>query len=229
MALLRSSMPSSRKAERSTPTPAAAAAAPGAAKKKVSAGAAWREARLLIHAHRGRLAMGLGLMLISRLAGLVLPASAKYVDRRRDRQGPARTAAADRSGRRRRHHRAGGELVRPVADSRRRRPARHHRHAQAGPSQGDAAAGALLRLDPDRHPGVAHHVRRRRPAKPGRNRAGAAGRRPGHRHHRPGRAAVFELASDHRHGGGARDVRRRHGLRLQEAAAAVSRARQDQR
>ena len=79
MALLRSSMPSSRKAERSTPTPAAAAAAPGAAKKKVSAGAAWREARLLIHAHRGRLAMGLGLMLISRLAGLVLPASAKYV------------------------------------------------------------------------------------------------------------------------------------------------------
>ena len=78
MALLRSSMPSSRKAERSTPA-AASAATPGPAKKKVTAGAAWREARLLIHAHRGRLALGLGLMLVSRLAGLVLPASAKYV------------------------------------------------------------------------------------------------------------------------------------------------------
>jgi ABC-type bacteriocin/lantibiotic exporter with double-glycine peptidase domain len=78
MALMRSSMPSSRKAERSTPTAAAASAADGP-KKKVSASAAWREARLLIHAHRSRLAMGLGLMLISRLAGLVLPASAKYV------------------------------------------------------------------------------------------------------------------------------------------------------
>jgi subfamily B ATP-binding cassette protein MsbA len=38
-----------------------------------------REARLLIHQHRGRLVTGLVLMLISRLAGLVLPSSAKYV------------------------------------------------------------------------------------------------------------------------------------------------------
>jgi ABC-type multidrug transport system fused ATPase/permease subunit len=79
MALMRSSMPSSRKAERSTPAGAAALAPDAAAKKKVTASAAWREARLLIHAHRSRLAMGLGLMLVSRLAGLVLPASAKYV------------------------------------------------------------------------------------------------------------------------------------------------------
>jgi len=79
MALMRSSMPSSRRAERSTPSPAAAAASGPGDKRKVTASAAWREARLLIHAHRGRLAMGLGLMLVSRLAGLVLPASAKYV------------------------------------------------------------------------------------------------------------------------------------------------------
>jgi ABC-type multidrug transport system fused ATPase/permease subunit len=50
-----------------------------AAKKKVSAEAAWREARELLYAHRKRLALGLGLMLISRLAGLVLPASSKFV------------------------------------------------------------------------------------------------------------------------------------------------------
>jgi len=48
-------------------------------KKKVSAQAAWREARELVWVHRRRLTMGLVLMLISRLAGLVLPASSKYV------------------------------------------------------------------------------------------------------------------------------------------------------
>ena len=79
MALLRPPTPSARKAERvGSPPPAAQAAGPGV-KKKVSPGAAWREAKLLFHVHRARLAMGLGLMMISRLAGLVLPASAKYV------------------------------------------------------------------------------------------------------------------------------------------------------
>jgi subfamily B ATP-binding cassette protein MsbA len=50
-----------------------------AGKKKVTASAAWREARELVKAHRYRLLLGLGLMLISRLAGLVLPASSKYL------------------------------------------------------------------------------------------------------------------------------------------------------
>lgn len=50
-----------------------------AAKKKVSAAAAWREARELLYAHRKRLALGLLLMVISRVAGLVLPASSKYL------------------------------------------------------------------------------------------------------------------------------------------------------
>jgi ABC-type multidrug transport system fused ATPase/permease subunit len=48
-------------------------------KKKVSASAAWREARELIWAHRRRLGLGLVLMLVSRLAGLVLPASSKWL------------------------------------------------------------------------------------------------------------------------------------------------------
>ena len=50
-----------------------------ASKKKVSAAAAWREARALIWAHRRRLAVGLALMLVGRLAGLVLPASSKWL------------------------------------------------------------------------------------------------------------------------------------------------------
>src|SRR5205085_5335030 len=40
---------------------------------------AWQEARGLIYAHRGRLALGLALLLVNRLAGLVLPASSKWV------------------------------------------------------------------------------------------------------------------------------------------------------
>ena len=48
-------------------------------KPKVDTARAWREARALLKQHRGSLALGLGLMLISRLAGLVLPASTKYL------------------------------------------------------------------------------------------------------------------------------------------------------
>ena len=48
-------------------------------KKGVSASAAWREARSLLWVHRRRLITGLILMLVSRLAGLVLPASSKYL------------------------------------------------------------------------------------------------------------------------------------------------------
>ena len=48
-------------------------------KRPVTLRSAWRESRELLHRHRKRLAVGLGLMLISRLAGLVLPASSKYL------------------------------------------------------------------------------------------------------------------------------------------------------
>src|SRR5687768_8657477 len=48
-------------------------------KKPVTAAAAWREARELVWAHRRRLGLGLVLMLVSRLAGLVLPASSKWL------------------------------------------------------------------------------------------------------------------------------------------------------
>ncbi len=48
-------------------------------RKKVPRSAAWREARELIWHHRRRLAIGLGLMLIGRVSGLVLPASSKWL------------------------------------------------------------------------------------------------------------------------------------------------------
>ena len=48
-------------------------------KRKVDLKNAWREARRLMWEHRGRLSIGLALMIVGRLAGLVLPASSKYL------------------------------------------------------------------------------------------------------------------------------------------------------
>ena len=48
-------------------------------KKRITPAAAWRDARELIWAHRYRLALGMFLMIVNRMAGLVLPSSSKYV------------------------------------------------------------------------------------------------------------------------------------------------------
>ncbi|HEX5051290.1 MAG TPA: ABC transporter ATP-binding protein, partial [Planctomycetota bacterium] len=48
-------------------------------KKKVELSSAWREARALVAVHRKRLALGLLLMIVSRLAGLVLPGTSKML------------------------------------------------------------------------------------------------------------------------------------------------------
>jgi subfamily B ATP-binding cassette protein MsbA len=48
-------------------------------KKRITPTAAWRDARELIWAHRHRLALGLGLIIVNRLVGFVLPTSSKYL------------------------------------------------------------------------------------------------------------------------------------------------------
>lgn len=48
-------------------------------KKKIHWSSAWADARQLIWAHRRRLALGAGLMLVNQAMGLVLPASTKYL------------------------------------------------------------------------------------------------------------------------------------------------------
>ena len=48
-------------------------------KKKIRWSEAWAEASVLVWARRGRLALGLIVMVINRLSGLVLPASSKYL------------------------------------------------------------------------------------------------------------------------------------------------------
>ena len=61
---------------------------------------AWREARQLVWHHRRRLALGLALMLVNRLAGFVLPGSSRYIidhvigDRRPDLLGVVAAAVA---------------------------------------------------------------------------------------------------------------------------------------
>ena len=52
---------------------------PKKARKQFATPGAWDEARRLVHAHRNRLVLGLVLMLVSRLAGLVLPWMSGYV------------------------------------------------------------------------------------------------------------------------------------------------------
>ena len=47
-------------------------------KKKITAGA-WEEARALAWKHRRRLALGLAVMVVNRLAGLVLPTTSKFL------------------------------------------------------------------------------------------------------------------------------------------------------
>src|SRR5437764_715873 len=65
--------------ERTPRSAAPAAAIPAKTPKRALTVGAWEEARGLIWAHRKRLAVGLGLMLINRLSGFVLPTTTKYL------------------------------------------------------------------------------------------------------------------------------------------------------
>src|SRR5438067_10369339 len=65
--------------ERTPRSAAPAAAIPAKTPKKALTAGAWEEARALIWTHRKRLVVGLGLMLINRLSGFVLPTTTKYL------------------------------------------------------------------------------------------------------------------------------------------------------
>jgi len=70
-------LPSAERTPRHRPS-GEPAGAPQTKKPAFTAGA-WEEARRLIWVHRKRLALGLGLMLINRLSGFVLPTTTKYL------------------------------------------------------------------------------------------------------------------------------------------------------
>jgi subfamily B ATP-binding cassette protein MsbA len=72
-------MPRSERAQGRRTAAPAAQTEPEKKKKKLEAEAVWREARELIWARRGRIGLGLSLMLVNRLSGLILPASSKYL------------------------------------------------------------------------------------------------------------------------------------------------------
>src|SRR5687768_12974749 len=70
--------PSARRAEGHGRFSPQGAGAPGAKKVPISTGA-WEEARALVWKHRHRLALGMVLMIVNRLAGLVLPWTSKLL------------------------------------------------------------------------------------------------------------------------------------------------------
>ena len=141
--------------------------------------------------------------------------------RRRGREESDRSAADDRAGGGNRHARPGGHVICVVADPRRGRAARDHRHAQTCAGANHAPAGSLLRFDADRRAGGEDHVGRRRHQEPGRHGSGAAHWRTRHCGARPRRAVLAELAPDGHHHPRARGVWWRYGVRLPHAASAL--------
>ena len=121
-----------------------------------------------------RSAIGMSLMLVSRVAGLVLPGTTKFLiddvigKRRADLLVPVALAAAGATLLQAATSFALSQVV-SVAGA-----ARDHRHAQARPGARDPPADPLLRLDQVRRADLADHERRRGHPEPGRHRDRAA-------------------------------------------------------
>jgi subfamily B ATP-binding cassette protein MsbA len=97
---MRLEMQSPLRAERRGTRAAARGATEDSSREALSWATVWRHARSLVWARRGRLAAGLGLLLVNRSAGLVLPATSKFLiddvigQRRADLLVPLALAAA---------------------------------------------------------------------------------------------------------------------------------------
>ena len=139
-------------------------------RRRALTSAAWQEAKALIWARRGRLALGLALMLVNRLSGLVLPATSKYLiddvigKGRAELLMPLALAAGAATLVQAVTSFALSQVLgvaaqRAITDMRRRVEA----HVARLPDQ-------LLRLDAVRRPDLADHDRRRRHPEPGRHR-----------------------------------------------------------
>ena len=146
------------------------------AKKKITAQAAWREARALVMARKGRLALGLVLMLVNRLAGLVLPATSKYLIDDVIGKGHAQMLMplALAAGAATIVQAVTSFALSQVLGVAAQRAITDMRRARRGARR--AAAGPLLRLDAGRRADLAHHVRRRRHPQSRRHRPRAARR-----------------------------------------------------
>src|SRR5690242_13808022 len=68
----------SRRVGAAEATSGVGAATDKASQKKFTE-AAWKETRALVSARRGRLALGMALMIVNRASGLVLPGTSKYL------------------------------------------------------------------------------------------------------------------------------------------------------
>ena len=150
-------------------------------KKKLDANVVWREARAIIWERRGRLGIGLVLMLVGRLAGLVLPATSKYLiddvigKGRAELLGPLALAAGVATLVQAVTSFALSQLLgvaaqRAITDMRKRVQA----HVLRLPT-------SLLRLGQERRADLAHHDRRRGHSEPRRHGPRSARRRPRHR------------------------------------------------
>ena len=100
-------------------------------KKKVDYSSAWKEAREIVWRARWRLGIGSVLMLISRLAGMVLPASTKYIGDEVFTKSKLRAVEMDRAGNRNFDFDSGGDIICSVADFGRGGATGDHRNAKA--------------------------------------------------------------------------------------------------
>ena len=148
---------------------------------------------------------------------------------RHHRQAPFPEAPSARRRGADRHADPGNNLLLADADAVEGGAEADRRTAAAGAGARRPPAGGLLRLQQDRHAGVAHHERRGGRAQPDRHRAGGFRRRTADRGHRLRRAHPHQPADDRHRLRLPAGLRRRPAQGVSRDSSHLPRARQDQR